>query len=82
VISARYIKLGNTISPNTPAFRVTDLDPLVAYVHIPEKEFRKLAPQQPAEVVVGQGGLKTGTVVKVVDTTAPAAAPPAQAKAK
>jgi hypothetical protein len=33
-------------------------------------------------VVVGQGGLKTGTVVKVVDTTAPAAAPPAQAKAK
>ena len=33
-------------------------------------------------VVVGQGGLKTGTAVKVVDTTAPAAAPPAQAKAK
>jgi len=31
---------------------VTNLDPLVAYVHIPEKEFRKLAPKQTAEVVV------------------------------
>jgi len=194
VVSARHIKVGNTIAPNDPTFRVTNLDPLLAYVHIPEKEFRKLAPQQAAEVVVdalggdrfagvisrisptvdpktgtfrarvevqdptgrlkpgmfarvnivyerrenalqvqrsaivdadgtqsvfvvadgkaeqkavqtglanngwieitgglqgdeqvvvvGQGGLKTGTVVKVVDTTAPAAAPPAQAKAK
>jgi len=194
VVSARHIKVGNTIAPNDPTYRVTNLDPLVAYVHIPEKEFRKLAPQQAAEVVVdalggdrfagvisrisptvdpktgtfrarvevqdptgrlkpgmfarvnivyerrenalqvqrsaivdadgtqsvfvvadgkaeqkavqtglanngwieitgglqgdekvvvvGQGGLKTGTVVKVVDTTAPAAAPPAQAKAK
>jgi membrane fusion protein (multidrug efflux system) len=57
VISARHIKVGNTISPNSqgradPTFRVTDLDPLVAYVHIPEKEFRKLAPGQAAEVVV------------------------------
>jgi hypothetical protein len=33
-------------------------------------------------VVVGQGGLKTGTVVKVVDATAPAAATPAKAKAQ
>jgi membrane fusion protein (multidrug efflux system) len=33
-------------------------------------------------VVIGQGGLKTGTVVKVVDATAAAAAPPAQAKSK
>jgi len=194
VVSARHIKVGNTIAPNDPTFRVTNLDPLLAYVHIPEKEFRKLAPNQAAEVVVdalggerftgvisrisptvdpktgtfrarvemqdpsrrlkpgmfarvnivyerredalqlprssivdadgtqsvfvvadgkatqtpvqtglanngwievtgglqgneqvvvvGQGGLKTGTVVKVVDATAPAAAPPAQAKSK
>jgi len=52
VISARFIKLGNTISPNDPTFRVTDLDPLVAYVHVPEKEFRKLAPDQTADVIV------------------------------
>jgi membrane fusion protein (multidrug efflux system) len=52
VVSARHIKVGNTITEGTPTFRVTNLDPLVAYVHIPEKEFRKLAPEQSAEVVV------------------------------
>ena len=52
VVSTRYIKLGNTIAQNAPTFRVTDLDPLVAYVHIPEKEFRKLAPRQTADVIV------------------------------
>ena len=40
VISAREIKLGNTIKESDPTFRELDLDPLVAYVHIPEKEFR------------------------------------------
>jgi len=73
VVSARYIKLGNTISPNTAAFRVTDLDPLVAYVHIPEKEFRKLAPQQPAEVVVDAlaGERFTGVISRISPTVDP-----------
>ena len=52
VVSARFIKVGNTIMANDPTFRVTDLDPLIAYVRIPEKEFRKLATGQKAEVVV------------------------------
>jgi membrane fusion protein (multidrug efflux system) len=52
VVSARDIKVGNTIKPNDPTFRVTNLDPLVAYVHVPEKEFRKLAPGQTVDVVV------------------------------
>jgi membrane fusion protein (multidrug efflux system) len=52
VVSARHIKLGNTIKPNDPTFRVTNLDPLVAYVHVPEKEFRKLAAGQSVDVGV------------------------------
>lgn len=52
VVSARDIKVGNTIKPNDPTFRVTNLDPLVAYVHVPEKEFRKLAPGQLVDVQV------------------------------
>jgi membrane fusion protein (multidrug efflux system) len=73
VVSARNIKLGNTISPNDPTFRVTDLDPLVAYVHIPEKEFRKLAPGQPADVVVDAlGGTRfTGTIAIISPTVDP-----------
>jgi len=52
VVSARDIKVGNTIKPNDPTFRVTNLDPLVAYVHVPEKEFRKLAAGQSVDVQV------------------------------
>jgi membrane fusion protein (multidrug efflux system) len=73
VVSARYIKLGNTISANSPTFRVTDLDPLVAYVHIPEKEFRKLAPKQPAEVVVDAlaGERFSGMISRISPTVDP-----------
>jgi membrane fusion protein (multidrug efflux system) len=73
VISTRYIKLGNTIAPNAPTFRVTDLDPLVAYVHIPEKEFRKLAPRQTADVVVDAlGGERfTGVISRISPTVDP-----------
>jgi len=70
VVSARHIKLGNTISANEPTFRVTDLDPLVAYVHIPEKEFRKLAPQQTADVVVDAlGGERFKGVISRISPT-------------
>ncbi|MEJ2516236.1 MAG: efflux RND transporter periplasmic adaptor subunit [Gammaproteobacteria bacterium] len=52
VIADRFIKLGNTISANDPVFHVTDMDPLLAYVYVPEREFRRLTPGQPAELVV------------------------------
>ena len=73
VVSARYIKLGNTIAQNAPTFRVTDLDPLVAYVHIPEKEFRKLAPQQTAEIVVDAlgGDRFSGAISRISPTVDP-----------
>jgi len=46
VISERYIRIGNTISAGEPAFRVTSFDPLVAYLHIPEREYRNIAKDQ------------------------------------
>lgn len=46
VVSIRYIKLGNTLAANEPAFRVTSIDPLVAYLHVPEREFRNIKPGQ------------------------------------
>ncbi len=70
VVSARQIKVGNTISPNDATFRVTDLDPLVAYVHIPEKEFRKLAPGQVADVIVDAlGGARFAGTIKFISPT-------------
>lgn len=52
VVSERHIRLGNNISVNEPAFRVTAMDPLVAYIHIPEREFRRLEPGQTAQLTL------------------------------
>ena len=42
VVSERLIKTGNTIDVNTPAFHVTSLEPLVSYLFVPEREYRRL----------------------------------------
>lgn len=52
VIAQRHIRLGNTLAVNEPVFQVTELDPLVAYLHIPEREFRRLEAGQAAELVL------------------------------
>ena len=48
VISLRYIKLGNMVNLNQPVFRITDFDPLLAVLHIPEKEMSKMKTGFPA----------------------------------
>jgi membrane fusion protein, multidrug efflux system len=48
VVSERYIKLGSTLSVNDPVFRVTSLNPLIAFLHVPEREFSHIEGGQPA----------------------------------
>ncbi len=50
VVSERYVRLGNTINVGEPLFRVTSLDPLVTYLHVPEREYRQLSPGQPVAI--------------------------------
>ena len=50
VVSERYLKLGNTIKTGDKVFRVTGLDPLVAYMFVPEREFRQIAAGQPVNI--------------------------------
>jgi len=50
VVSERFIKIGNTIKTGDPVFHVTSLDPLVAYLHVPEREYRQIAAGQPAGI--------------------------------
>jgi membrane fusion protein, multidrug efflux system len=52
VVAQRHIRRGNTLSINDPVFQVTALDPLIAYLHIPEREFRRLEPGQSAELAL------------------------------
>lgn len=71
VVSTRHIKVGNMISQNEPAFRVTNFDPLRAVIHVPERELNKLREGQaatlrfdalPGEVFTGRVKLISPTV--------------------
>jgi membrane fusion protein (multidrug efflux system) len=53
VISERFIRIGNTVAVNEPVFRVTSFEPLVAYLHIPEREYRHIAEGQPVVIDIG-----------------------------
>ena len=50
VIAERFVKLGNTISEGEALFKVTSLDPLVAYLHVPEREYQHIKPGQPVGI--------------------------------
>ena len=52
IVSDRFIKVGNTIAVSDPVFHITDLDPLLAYLFVPEREFRKLRAGQAADVTL------------------------------
>jgi len=52
VISERRIKVGNMLKPNDELFKVTDMKPLLAYVHVPERELSRLKSGQVAQIVV------------------------------
>ena len=67
VISERFIKVGNTIEVNANAFQVTSLEPLVSYLHVPEREYRRIVPGQPARIAIDalEGSEFTATVARV-----------------
>ena len=67
VVSERMVKVGNTIDVNSPVFRVTSLDPLVSYLHVPEREYRRVANGMPAflEVDALAGQRFQGVIARV-----------------
>jgi membrane fusion protein (multidrug efflux system) len=52
VVAERFIKIGNTIDVNAETFQVTSLEPLISYLHIPEREFRRIDPGQAASIAI------------------------------
>jgi RND family efflux transporter MFP subunit len=51
IVSERFIKVGNMVTVNQETFRITDFDPLLAVLHVPEKELSKLQAGLPAELM-------------------------------
>ncbi len=69
VVTVRHIKLGNTLSPNNPAFEIKRADEIEAVLNVPEKELSKLGVSQYAEVKVD--ALQNREFQGVVDRVAP-----------
>jgi len=69
VIAERYVKLGNTVSIGEPTFRVTGLDPLVAYLHVPEREYRHIEAGQPVGIQID--ALSGDPIVAAVSRVSP-----------
>lgn len=73
VISARFVKVGNTIEVNAVTFQVTSLEPLIAYLHVPEREYRRIARGQAAVIEVD--ALQESEFQGVVDRISPVVDP-------
>lgn len=52
----RLVNIGQTVSVGTPLFEMADFDPLLARVHVPAKEFRKLRTDQPVTLRLDSSG--------------------------
>jgi len=51
-VAARYIKLAQHVNVNTPLFRITDFNPLLCPIQVPEKDLPRLRVDQPAHIRV------------------------------
>ena len=52
LIVTRYVDFAQHVSVNTPLFRISDFDPLLCPIQVPERELAQLHLQQPAHLAV------------------------------
>jgi membrane fusion protein (multidrug efflux system) len=52
----RLVDPGQPISANVAVFRIADFNPLLARVHVPSKEFRRLTTEQPVTIHLDSDG--------------------------
>lgn len=73
VIAERFVNVGNTIEVNAVTFQVTSLVPLIAYLHVPEREYRRISRGQ--EAVIEVDALQGSEYQAVVDRISPVVDP-------
>ena len=72
-IVSRLVDVGQNVNTGTPLFVIADFDPLLAIVHVPSKEFKKLKSDQKVTIILDstqhrlQGRIKL--VSPVIDPT-------------
>ena len=63
IITERLVEVGNLVNANDVVFRTADLDPLLARIHVPEKDIGQVRPGQSVRInVEGSDQTHTGRV--------------------
>ncbi len=63
IITERLVEVGNLVNANDVVFRTADLDPLLARIHVPEKDIGQVRPGQSVRInVEGSEQTHTGRV--------------------
>jgi membrane fusion protein (multidrug efflux system) len=68
-VVSRLVDVGQNINIGTPLFVLSDFEPLLARVHVPAKEFKKLKPDQPVELVLESNRTRLKGRIKLVSPT-------------
>jgi len=68
-IVTRSVDVGQTVNPGAALFVLSDFKPLLARVHVPSKEFNKLRPDQPVDLVLESSAVKLRGRIKLVSPT-------------
>jgi len=71
-VTQRLVDIGSNLSIGVPLFVMADFDPLLARVHVPSKEFRKLRHDQTVELVLDSDGRRlAGRIVLIAPVIDP-----------
>ena len=65
-IVRRTVDVGQNVSAGTALFVISDFNPLLAVVHVPSKEFKRLMPDQPVQLVLDSGHQRLDGRIKLV----------------
>ena len=68
-VVTRRVDVGQNVNAGTPLFVLSDFTPLLARVFVPAKEFNKLEPNQPVDLVLESNGLRLRGRIKLVSST-------------
>jgi RND family efflux transporter MFP subunit len=68
-VVSRRVNEGQTVNVGTSLFVLSDFTPLLARVHVPAKEFNRLQPDQPVDLVLESNGTKLHGRIKLVSPT-------------
>ncbi|HET6463507.1 MAG TPA: efflux RND transporter periplasmic adaptor subunit [Candidatus Krumholzibacteria bacterium] len=68
-VVTRRVDVGQTVNVGTSLFTLSDFKPLLARVHVPAKEFNKLRPDQPVDLMLESSGTKLRGRIKLVSPT-------------